>query len=78
MTERAALLSISWLDLITLLRQVMLDRVRAPTHRQPGLEVHFQAQLGPEADAGHALAARLRVRRTITARPAVEARLRLY
>ena len=42
--------------------QVMLDRVRAPTHRQRGLEVHFQAQLGPDADAGHAVAAQLRVR----------------
>ena len=45
----------------------MLDRVRAPTHRRPGLEVHFQVQLGPEADAGHALAARLRVRETVAA-----------
>ena len=41
--------------------QVMLDRVRAATHRQPGLEVHFQAQLGPDADAGHAVAAQLKV-----------------
>ncbi len=52
----------------------MLDRVRAPTHRQPGLEVHFQAQLGPEADAGHALAARLRVRKPFAARRLTGAR----
>ena len=45
--------------------QVMLDRVRAPTPRQPGLEVHFQAQLGADADAGHALAAWLRVRKAV-------------
>jgi hypothetical protein len=47
---------------VVIMPQVMLDRVRAPTHRQPGLEVHFQAQLGPDADAGHAIAVQLRVR----------------